>query len=116
MSVPPTCVASEIMKLRPLSAGLFGALLALAGPNHLPFGGLPVMVGKASADESGKQGGTAGRAPSVPMARDPSAAVAEEYEAARRQGTREAFELFIARHGDDPLAEKARAELKQLAR
>jgi hypothetical protein len=42
--------------------------------------------------------------------------VTTEYEAARRQGTREAFELFIARHGDDPLAEKARAELKQLPR
>jgi hypothetical protein len=116
MPVPATHVIGRTMKLSPLSAGLFGALVALAGPNHLPFGGLPVMVGKASADESGKQGGTAGRAPSVPMARDPSAAVAEEYEAARRQGTREAFELFIARHGDDPLAEKARAELKQLAR
>jgi hypothetical protein len=108
------------MKLRPLSAGLLGVLVALAGPGHLPFGGLPVMVGKANADESGKesarQGGTAGRAPSGPMARDPAAAVAEEYESARRKGTREAFELFIARHGDDPLAEQARAELQQLAR
>ncbi|MCK1700733.1 hypothetical protein IVA86_04630 [Bradyrhizobium sp. 146] len=104
------------MKRRSLSAGLFGAFVALAGPGHLTFGGLPVMVGKAYADESGKQGGRAGRAPSVPMARDPSAAVAEEYESARRKGTREAFELFIARHGDDPLAERARAELKQLAR
>jgi hypothetical protein len=104
------------MKRGLLSAGLFGALMALTGPGHLPFGGLPVMVGKANADESGQQGGTAGRAPTVPMARDPSAAVAEEYESARRKGTREAFELFIARHADDPLAEQARAELKQLAR
>lgn len=52
----------------------------------------------------------------MPMARDPSAAVAEEYEAARRKGTREAFELFLARHGNDPLAEQARAELKRLSR
>ncbi|MGY3367696.1 hypothetical protein ACVWZL_004821 [Bradyrhizobium sp. GM2.4] len=104
------------MKRSSLSAGLFGALMALAAPGHLPFGGLPVMVGKANADESGKQGGTAGRAPSVPIARDPSAAVAEEYESARRKGTREAFELFIARHGDDPLGAQARTELKQLAR
>ncbi|MCK1577687.1 MULTISPECIES: hypothetical protein [unclassified Bradyrhizobium] len=104
------------MNPRSLSAGLFGALMALAGPSHLSFGGLPVMVGKANADESSKRGGTGGGAPSVPMARDPSAAVAEEYESARRKGTREAFELFIARHGDDPLAEQARAELKQLAR
>jgi hypothetical protein len=100
------------MKLRPLSAGLFGALVALSGLNHLPLGGLPVMVGKANADDSGK----ALRAPSVPPARDPSAAVAEEYELARQKGTPEAFELFIARHGDDPLAEKARAELKRLSR
>lgn len=70
------------------------------------------MVGKANADDTGK----AVRAPSVPMARDPAAAVAEEYEAARRKGTREAFELFIARHGDDPLAEQARGELKRLSR
>lgn len=104
------------MKVRLLSAGLFGALVALSGSGHTPFGELPVMVGKANADQSGKQGGTAGRAPSVPMARDPSAAVTEEYESARRKGTREAFELFIARHGDDPLAERARAELKQRAR
>lgn len=70
------------------------------------------MVDKANADDNGK----AGRAPPMPMARDPAAAVAEEYEAARRKGTREAFELFIARHGDDPLAGQARAELKRLSR
>jgi len=50
------------------------------------------------------------------MARDPAIAVAEEYEAARGKGTREALELFIARHGDAPLAEQARAELKRLSR
>jgi len=43
-------------------------------------------------------------------------AVAEEYEAARGKGTREALELFIARHGDAPLAEQARAALKRLSR
>lgn len=100
------------MKRRSLPAGLLGALIVLAGLPHHPFGGLPVMVEKANADENGK----AGRAPTMPMARDPAAAVAEEYEAARRKGTREAFELFIARHGDDALAERARAELKRLSR
>ncbi|WP_343212693.1 hypothetical protein [Bradyrhizobium yuanmingense] len=69
------------------------------------------MVQKAKADDSSK----AGR-PSMPMARDPAAAVAEEYEAARRKGTREALELFIARHGDDPLAERARADLQRMSR
>lgn len=70
------------------------------------------MVEKANADDSGK----ALRAPSVPPARAPSAAVAEEYELARQKGTAAAFELFIARHRDDPLAEKARVELKRLQR
>lgn len=100
------------MKRRSLPVGLFGALIALAGLLHRPFGGLPVMVEKAKADDSGQ----AARAPSMPMARDPAAAVAEEYEAARRNGTREALELFIARHSDDALAEQARAELKRLSR
>ncbi|WLA68018.1 hypothetical protein [Bradyrhizobium diazoefficiens] len=98
------------MKLRAFAAGLFGVLVALAGPDHRPFGGLPVMA--RNANDNGK----AIRAPSVPPARDPSVAVAEEYEAARRTGTREAFELFIARHGDDPLVAQARAELKRLPR
>ena len=62
------------------------------------------MVEKANADDGGK----ALRAPSVPPARDPAAAVAEEYELARQKGTPEAFELFIARHGDDPLRRRKR--------
>ncbi|EJN12862.1 hypothetical protein PMI42_03868 [Bradyrhizobium sp. YR681] len=70
------------------------------------------MDGKAKAVESHK----AIRSPSVPPARDPSAAVAEEYEAARRKDTTDAYELFIARHGDDPLAKKARAHLRRLSR
>jgi hypothetical protein len=104
------------MKLGSFSAGLVGVLAVVAGPDHLSIGEQPVMVVKANADENGKDRGKAGRAPSMPMARDPSAAVAEEYEAARRTGTREALELFIARHGDVPLAEQARAELKRLPR
>ncbi len=88
----------------------------LAGPDRLPIGEQSVMASKANADDSGNGNAKAGRAPAMPMARDPSAAVAEEFEAARRTGTRQAFELFIARHGDDPLAEQARAELKRLSR
>ena len=104
------------MKLGFLSAGLLGLLAVVAGQDRLSIGEQFVMIGKAKADDGGKDNGKAGRAPSMPMARDPSAAVAEEYEAARRKGTREAFELFIARHGDDPLTEQARAELKRLSR
>lgn len=70
------------------------------------------MVEKANADDSGKEL----RAPSVPPARAPSAAVAEEYELARRKGTPEALELFIARHPDSAQAAKARADLAAMRR
>jgi hypothetical protein len=43
-------------------------------------------------------------------------AVEEEYQLARRQGTTQALELFIARHPDDPLTVKARADLRLLSR
>jgi hypothetical protein len=52
----------------------------------------------------------------TPPARDPKAAVEEEYRLARQQGTAQALQLFIARHPDDPLAEKARADLRRLPR
>jgi hypothetical protein len=74
--------------------------------------GILVMAKVAAADGIKK----AGRASSVPLARDPAIAVAEEYELARQQGTVQALELFIARHGDDSLAVKARAELLRLSR
>ena len=52
----------------------------------------------------------------TPGARDPAVAVEEEYQLARQRGTAEALELFIARHPDSPLAEKARAELRRKTR
>jgi hypothetical protein len=54
--------------------------------------------------------------PTTPLARDPKAAVEEEYQMARREGTVQSLELFIARHPDDPLADKARAALRLLSR
>jgi hypothetical protein len=100
------------MKPHLLLAGLLSAWIALAGLDHLPSGGLPVMVEKANADDSAK----ALRAPSVPPARAPSAAVAEEYELARQKGTPEALELFIARHPDSAQAQKAREDLGAMKR
>jgi hypothetical protein len=47
----------------------------------------------------------------TPPARDPQLAVQEEYQLARQRGTAQALELFIARHPDSPLAEKARADI-----
>ncbi|MBR1294523.1 hypothetical protein QIH93_25895 [Bradyrhizobium ottawaense] len=89
-----------------LSAWALGALFALACS-----GGVPVMDSKAKPAKSASEA----RSPTVPSARDPSAAVAEEYDAARRKDTVEGYELFIARHGDDPLAAKARDDLRRLS-
>jgi len=51
----------------------------------------------------------------TPLARDPKVAVEEEYQMARRQGTVQSLEVFIARHPDDPLAQNARAALHLLS-
>lgn len=45
---------------------------------------------------------------------DPEKAIESEYETLKGRGTREALELFIARHPDHPLAAKAQEELKRL--
>jgi hypothetical protein len=52
----------------------------------------------------------------TPPARDPRIAVEEEYQIARLRGTAQALELFIQRHSDDPLAEKALADLRRMSR
>lgn len=44
---------------------------------------------------------------------DPEKAVASEYAEIKRRGTVEAFELFVARHPDHPLADDARRNLKR---
>lgn len=45
---------------------------------------------------------------------DPDKAVSSEYRMLMARGTVEAYELFIARHPDHPLAEDARKKLKEL--
>ncbi|MCR6501850.1 hypothetical protein MUO32_22705 [Shinella sp. CPCC 101442] len=45
---------------------------------------------------------------------DPEKAIESEYETLKGRGTREALELFIARHPDHPLAAKAKEEMKRL--
>jgi len=51
----------------------------------------------------------------LPRPRDGNIAVQEELDAARRAGTVEAFDLFLARHSDHPLAETARRERARVA-
>jgi hypothetical protein len=71
------------------------------------------MSKAAAADDEVRK---TGPADTTPLARDPKIAVEEEYRIALQHGTAAALELFIARHPDDPLAEKARAELRRLPR
>jgi hypothetical protein len=56
------------------------------------------------------------RGNTTPPARDPRLAIEEEYQLALQRNTIQALELFIARHSDDPLAEKARIDLQRLSR
>ena len=60
--------------------------------------------------------GQQGPSRTTPPARDPQLAVQEEYQLALQRGTAQALELFIARHPDSPLAEKARADLAAIKR
>ena len=52
----------------------------------------------------------------VPPARDGDIAIREELCAARKAATLAAYDLFIARHPDHPLAEAARRERAALAK
>jgi hypothetical protein len=50
----------------------------------------------------------------MPRARDGNIAIQEELDAARKAATVEAYDLFIARHPDHPLARIAREERQRL--
>lgn len=54
------------------------------------------------------------RSTGLPPPRDGNVAVREELEAARRAATAEAYDLFLARHPDHPLADAARRERRAL--
>ena len=56
----------------------------------------------------------ASSAPAAP-ARDGNIAIREELDAARKAGTVEAYDLFLARHPGHPLAGTARLERQTLA-
>lgn len=95
------------------TAYLFGRrALAATSLFTIISGGFHGTAGVARANEMHRSI----RGSITPPARDPERAVEEEYEMARQQGTREALELFIARHPESPLTEKARAALRRLAK
>ena len=54
------------------------------------------------------------RSTDLPRPRDGNIAIQEELDAARRERTVAAYDRFIARHPDHPLAEVARRERAQL--
>jgi hypothetical protein len=95
-----------------IAMALLTAMILLSDPDHMLRERRFLMTKIAAAD--GSQNSL--RDSTTPPARDPKIAVEEEYQMARRQGTAQALELFIARHADDPLAEKARADLRRLSR
>ena len=74
-----------------------------------------VHLSMAKAVASDTTPGTAAEG-TTPLARNPQRAVEEEYQLARRVNTIQSLELFIARHPEDPLAARARADLRQLSR
>jgi hypothetical protein len=55
------------------------------------------------------------RSTDQPRPRDGDVAIRQELEAARRAGTLEAYDLFLQRHADHPLAAIAHRERDELA-
>jgi hypothetical protein len=94
-----------------MGTGLLVVVFGLPDPDQTLRERRISLSKSAIADEA-----KAARNRTTPPARDPGIAVEEEYQLARRQSTSQALELFIARHPDDPLAAKARADLRLLSR
>jgi len=91
---------------------LLAALMLLIGPDDL------LRERRISMAKAVTAGETLKPVPqeTTPPARDPKIAVEEEYQIARQRGTVQALELFIARHPDDPLAQKALADIRRISR
>jgi len=94
------------------TAALAAAVMLLTDVNDGPHERHVVMTKIAAAGEEQKEPRESGASP----ARNPEIAVEEEYQMARQRGTVQALEIFIARHPDSALAEKARADLRRLSR
>lgn len=56
-----------------------------------------------------------GRSTNLPRPRDDTPGVRAELDAARKAGTLAAYDLFLSRHGDHPLAAGARRERASIA-
>ena len=78
------------------------------------FGGTAAVAAGCAVEEANMSSNASPTA-QIPPARDGNIAIREELEAARRAGTLAAYDLFIARHPDHPLARTAREERERLA-
>jgi hypothetical protein len=76
--------------------------------------GLGLALGGAACGQAGEVKPPPGRSTDQPRPRDGDVAIREELDAARRAGTIAAYDLFLARHPDHPLAETARRERSAL--
>jgi hypothetical protein len=73
------------------------------------------LAGSAAAGAAAVKKPHPGRSTDQPRPRDGHVAVRQELDAARRTGTLAAYDLFIRRHANDPLAETARRERAAVA-
>jgi hypothetical protein len=68
------------------------------------------LAGSGASPASAMKKRQPGHTTVLPNARDGDVAVQEELDAARRAGTLAAYDLFLSRHGEHPLAAAARQE------
>ena len=73
------------------------------------------LAGSGAAAASSAMKPPPGRSTDQPRPRDGNVAIREELDAARRAGTLAAYDLFLERHSNHPLAETARRERAELA-
>jgi hypothetical protein len=88
-------------------------LAACVGADPAASGQDPGNPPAASANAPDSAAISSGRAIASP-ARDGNIAIREEFDAAVKQNSAEAFELFVLRHPDHPLAKEARQRIAQL--
>jgi len=94
-------IASTIVSIA--ATGVAVALDGVASPERM------AVMSKSHLEKIAQN-----RSETLPPPRDPDIAVREEFDMARAQNTAQAWELFIARHGDHRLAAEARKELQKL--
>jgi hypothetical protein len=103
---------------RKCSAWIVHALLATA----IPLASCAAEIGAPASAEENRDGEDMklptpprdARTPDEPLPRPGDIAIREEFDAAARKGTAEAWELFIARHPGHALAAQARKRLLAL--